>query len=134
MSSVAVIRSKLVNYSALTNLVDTGKIVAGDIPLSTGLPAISITLVSSTPLTNMAAASSGRMNVDQVQVTVLAKTYPSLRQILALVLAACGNTRGTVAGVKVDSILPGIEGPDFSDDEVKFIAGSRDFTVKWIST
>lgn len=134
MSSVAVIRARLTAYAPLLAQVPDSRIVAGDIPLNTAFPAISITLVSSTPLTNMAAAAAGRMNVDQVQVTVLAKTYPSLRQILALVLAACGNTRGTVAGFKVDSILPGIEGPDFSDDEVKFIAGSRDFTVKWIST
>ena len=53
--------------------------------------------------------------------------------ILALVLAACPNQRGTVNGVDVDSILPDIGGPDLADMATALYSGSRDFMVKWRS-
>jgi hypothetical protein len=84
-----------------------------------------------------------RMHTDRVQVTVLVKApegepagegYPHVREILALVLAACPNQSGTVNGVTLDSIIPDIEGPDLADVAAALYSGSRDFMVKWKSS
>jgi hypothetical protein len=83
-----------------------------------------------------------RMHTERVQVTVLVKGpegepagggYPTLRSILALVLAACPNQRGTINGVTVGAIIPDLEGPDLSDIATALYSGSRDFVVTWKS-
>lgn len=129
MSGVAVIVGKLTGYGALTALVPTARIFAGDLPENTTLPAISVTQISSVPTVKVNGAVS--MNTDRVQVTVLAKKTPNLRDIMRQVRAACPHTRGTVNTIKCDSILPDIEGPDFSDDPVTMVGCSRDFIVRW---
>lgn len=130
MSGVAVIVAKLKAHAPLTAVVASARIMAGNLPLNTALPAISVTQISSVPRNTVSMADS-EFNTDRVQVTVMAKTYPSLRSILRLVLAACPHTRGTVNGIACDSITPEAEGPDFSDEELTMVAGSRDFNVTW---
>ncbi len=132
MSGVAVIVELLTASAPLIAQVPASRIKAGDMPLKTALPAISVTQISSVPHWTVAMSGS-EFNTDRVQVTVLAKTYPSLRAILRLVRTACAHTRGTVNGIAVDSILPEAEGPDFSDEEVSMVGGSRDFIVNWTS-
>lgn len=103
--------------------------MAGPLPQGTTLPAISVTHVSTTRREAVSPTAS-RFCVSRVQVTVLAKAYPEQKSILALVRAALPRSRGTVNGVKVDSILIDSEGPDFTDDAGLFI-GSHDFIVSY---
>lgn len=132
MSGVAVIANKLVEHAPLTAIVPTVQIMSGELPEGTPTPCIGITQISSVPQLNVAMTGIN-MNQDRVQVTVLAKNYAQLRNVLRLVLAACPHWRGTVAGVNVDNILPQGEGPDFFDHETKIVGGSRDFAVRWTS-
>jgi hypothetical protein len=74
-----------------------------------------------------------RLRTERVQVTVYAANYASQKLLLALVRTACPNTRGTVNGVDVDSILPDGEGPDLFEQETRLYEQSRDFIVKWKS-
>ena len=140
MSGVAVVRHLLVNAAAVTAVVPAARIMAGDLPLKTAMPAITITQISGMPRLTLAMTEPNRLHTDRVQVTVLVKGpeqggegYPILRTILGLVLAACPNQNGTVNGVTVDSILPDIEGPDLADMATALYSSSRDFLVKWRS-
>ena len=136
------IRHLLANNAALIAVVPAARIVAGDLPLTTPMPAISVTLISGVPRNTVEMSEAHVLHTDRVQVSVLARGpqgsppgggYPSVRSMLRLVMAACPHTRGTVNGVNVDSILPDIEGPDLSDEATALYQGSRDFFVKWNS-
>lgn len=146
MSGVAVIRHLLANNQAVISAIGAGppaaitRIMAGDVPLNTVLPAISIKQISSVPFNTVKMNEPKTQHTDRVQVSVLLKGpqgtpagtgYPGVRSLLKLVLAACPHTRGTVNGFDVDSILPDIEGPDLSDDPSALLSASRDFIVKW---
>lgn len=140
MSGVAVIRYLLANNAPVLGVVPVTDIIAGDFPLKTSLPAISIRQISSVPRLTVAMTEPTRMHTERVQVTVLVKDqqgdpqgadYPGFRSLLKLVLAACPNTRGVINGVHVDSILPDVEGPDLSGDGDSIITGSRDLIVKY---
>lgn len=136
MSGVAVIRYLLANAATLTSDVAATKIRAGVLPIGTLPPAISVTQINSDPRLTVDMVTTGRMHTDIVRVTVLVadengRGYPSLRSILAKVLAACPHTRGTVSGIKVDSILPGPEGPDIPSDQPSQLSCTRDFIVRW---
>lgn len=134
MSGVAVIRHLLASHSPLTAEVPATRIMAGDLPLNTDLPAISVTQIDSMPRHTLAMTEGNPLHSDRVQVTVHVRTdeggYPELRSLLALVLAACPNTRGTVNGVACDSVLPDVEGPDLEDAATNLLTGSRDFLVR----
>lgn len=148
MSGVIVIRSLLAGNSALLTAlgagppVATARIMAGDLPLSTVMPAISIVQISSMPRNTIKMNEPKVQHTDRVQVSVLVKGtggtpagagYPGVRSLLALVLAACPHRRGLINNIDVDSITPDIEGPDLSDDPSSVFSGSRDFFVKWNS-
>lgn len=140
MSGVAVIRYLLANNAPLIAVVPATKIMAGDLPISTLMPAISVVQISSMPRNTVKMNEPKVQHTDRVQVSVLVKGpqgtpagngYPDVRKILKLVLAACPHLRGPINGIDVDSITPDIEGPDLSDDETALYSGSRDFFVKW---
>ena len=138
MSGVAVLRYLLANAGAITAKVPAARIMAGDLPLGITFPAIGITQISSIPYVPVAV--NGDHHTDRVQVTVFCNGqqgnpagdgYPGVKTIMALLLAACPNTHGTVNGINVDSIIPDIEGPDLADLETSLYSGSRDFLVRW---
>src|SRR3990172_8924322 len=142
MSGVAVIRSLLAGSAAITAIVPATRIISGDLPLNTVMPAIAVTQISSVLRLTLQMSETPKMHTDRVQVSVLFKGpegspagtgYPGVKALLKLVLAACPNQRGTINGVDVDSILPDLEGPDLQDDETALYSGSRDFLVKWLS-
>ena len=142
MSGVYVIRSLLATNAPVLAVVPANRIMTGDLPLNTPMPAIAITQISSVPRLTLRMSELPRMHTDRVQVSVLVKGpqgtpaglgYPGVRSLLKLVLAACPNQRATVNNILVDSILPDSEGPDLQDDETSLFSGSRDFFVKWIS-
>jgi hypothetical protein len=139
MSGVAVIVGLLRANNAITAVVPAARILAGDLPLGTTMPAISVTQISSMPMNFIRPDSSARMHTDRVQVSVLCKEpqtgvagtgYPGLRSLMRLVLAACPNQRGTINGVVCDSIVPDLEGPDSFDDIDMVRQSSRDFIVR----
>jgi hypothetical protein len=134
MSGTAVIRAKLVAHAPLTALVASDRVRAGAIGQDVARPCIGITQINSTSIVNVTGAV--RMHTDIVRVTVLVDDedgagYPTLQSILAGVRAACPHTRGTVATIAVDSILPGGGGPDVPSDQPRQLSGSRDFIVRW---
>jgi hypothetical protein len=142
VSGVAVIRSLLAGSAAITAIVPPSRIMAGDLPLNTVMPAIAVTQISSSVRLTLRMSETPKMHTDRVQVSVLFKGpegnpsgtgYPGVRSLLRLVLLACPNQRGIINAVEVDSILPDIEGPDLQDDETALYSCSRDFLVKWIS-
>lgn len=148
MSGVAVIRYLLANNAAVVSALGSGppvataRIMAGDLPLNTIMPAIAITQISSVPRNTVKMNEAKVQHTDRVQVSVLVKGsqgtpagagYPGVRSLLKLVLAACPHTHGAVNGIDVDSILPDLEGPDLSDDATALYSGSRDFIVRWNS-
>lgn len=131
MSGVAVIRHLLANNAALTAQVSASKIMAGPIPINTVLPAISVAQVSGVQRNMMGMNSAKYLVTDRVQVTVMAASYALQKSILALIRAACPNSRGTINGVDCDSVLPDTEGPDFRDDAAAIYMQSQDFIVKF---
>lgn len=139
MSGVAVIRYLLANAAGVTAIVPATRIMAGDMPLNTVLPALVVTQISSMPTNFVNPNFAPKMHTDRVQVSVLCKGpegspagtgYPGVKALLKLILAACPNQRGTVNGVAVDSIVPGSAGPDLFDADAALYSGSRDFLVK----
>lgn len=134
------IRGLLAGNANVLAVVPATRILAGELPLNTVMPALSITLVSGTPHNTLAMNEGRRLSADRVQVTAVVKGpqgtpaglgYPGVRQLMALVLAACPHQRGTINGVDVDSIIPEQEGPDLSDMATSLYLGSRDFVVRW---
>jgi hypothetical protein len=132
VSGVAVIRYLLTHAGSVVAVVPAERIVAGDLPLNTALPALSVKLVDGVPENFIRLNEASRRHFDRVQVSYLARDYSSLATLGALVLAACPSQRGTVGGVSVDSITPDLEGPDFHESEVGFFSRSRDFIVRWV--
>jgi hypothetical protein len=142
MSGVVVIRFLLANNAPVTAVVPATRIMAGDLPLNTVMPAIAVTQISSLPWNTVKMNESRVQHTDRVQVSVLFKGpegspagagYPGVRSLLKLVLAACPHQRSTVNGVSVDSIIPLEEGPDLQDVATALYSGSRDFFVRWNS-
>lgn len=141
MSGVAVIRYLLANAAAVTDVIPAARIMAGDLPLNTALPAIAITQISSVPYNLLKTNEANKLHTDRVQVTALFKGpegsptgagYPGVVAMMRLILAACPSQRGTVNGILVDSIVPDLEGPDLQDESTALYSRSRDFIVKWI--
>jgi hypothetical protein len=142
VSGVRVIYGLLSTYAlGSPTVVASASIKAGDLPINTPLPAISITHVSSVQRLTLAMTEANRMHTDRVQVTWMVKNqqgypqgsdYPLLVTLGAWILAACPNQHGTVNGVNVDSILPDSEGPDLPLPDESILTRSRDFIVRWI--
>ena len=132
MSGVSVVRYLLANNAPITALVPAARIVYGELVLGNAvLPAIEVRQISGVPRNTLAMSETGTLHFDRVQVTCLAKTWAAKEALMALLLAACPNQRGTVNSVVVDSIIRDIEGPDLSDSATSIYAKSRDFMVRW---
>lgn len=140
MSGVAVVRYLLANNAGVLAVVPATRILAGDLPLNTPMPAIAVTQVSSVPLNLMRTNEANKVHTDRVQVTVYRKAepddrgYPGLKSLLDLVLSACPSQYGTVNGVSVQSIVPDVEGPDLPIPELSIFTRSRDFIVRWVGS
>lgn len=138
MSGVAVIRYLLANAAAVVAVVPAARIMAGDLPLKTVTPAISVTQIDSVPYNLLRVNQANKVHDDRVQVTVFRGAspsdtgYPGLKSLLALVLAACPSQYGTINGVSVQSITPESEGPDLPIPEEGIFTRSRDFIVRWV--
>ena len=100
MNGVIVVRTLLVGDTGVTALVSEARIAAGMLPQGTDLPAISLMSVSSVDR-NIPAPGTKRRVTERVQVTVLARTYPETKAILAAIrTAAADQMPGGTAGEK----------------------------------
>lgn len=131
MSGVNVIRYTLANNSPLIAVVPATRIMAGVLPLSTTLPAISVRQISGNNLKNIKQTAT-EFVTERIQVSVLATTYPQQKAILALVKAALPSVRATVNSIVVDSISQEFTGPDLYNDDPVIYEQSVDFFVKYI--
>jgi len=128
MSDVKAIRYLLANNAPLIATVPATRIVAGILPQGTAAPALAITHIST--LRRHMVADGEELCSSRVQVTLVATTYPALMSLRGLVKTALPRSRGTVNGVRVDSVLFGSEGPDF-DDEAGLLMRSLDFFITY---
>ena len=112
-------------------MIPAARIFAGAIPINTVLPAIAVTQVSGVQRNTLGMNAASYMVTDRVQITVLGKTYALQKSYMALVRAALPNTRGTVNGFSVDSILQDSDGPDLYDSAAVIYQQSTDFMVRF---
>lgn len=131
MSGVAVIQYLLSHSAPLIAVVPAVKIKGGVLPLNTVLPGISVQEVDSFPRLPVNMTGTARFITERVQVTVLAKTYPSKKGIMELVRKALPLSRDTINGIMCDSVLPESVGPDIDDPETQIYTQSRDYIVRW---
>lgn len=132
MSAVVAIRHLLVGNSLLTAAIPASRIYIGLVPLGAQLPAIGITTVSGVPRSTLSMAEPRRLIRERIQVTVYAKAYPDLDRICDLVGKALPNTYDTIAGLKVQSIIPSTLGPDIEGIDPKICIRSRDHHVTYL--
>lgn len=131
MSGVAVVRYKLAANANLIAVVPATRILSGQLPLNTTLPAITVTHISGVTRPTVRMKESSFLITDRVQVSVLAKSYATVKSILSLVRAALPNSKGSINSVTVDSILPDIDGPDLYDYEFDIFQQSKDYMVRY---
>jgi len=131
MSGVAIINYKLANDAALTAVVPSARIFSGIAPINTPRPTISISQVSGFEYP-MIKRGTRNLMTERVQITVHGQTYVQKKEIIKLIRAALPSVRGTVNGIKVDSITPGIEGPDMEIVDPDLHDQPVDYLVKYI--
>ncbi len=133
MSAVAIMRALLVAHAPLTTLVPAGRIYAGTAPQGAVLPAISIQEISCVEIATVAREQATTQNRSRVQVTVVAQSLASQKAVLAAAKLGGGVHRGTYAGFKTLSVLPGDVGPDMNNlDDDGIYEQSRDFMVTFV--
>lgn len=130
MSDVKVIKHLLHTNATLTAQVPTTRIMAGELPQGATLPAISIKHIS-TLRRHAVAGTATEFCTSRVQITVHASDYPEQKSIARLVRGALPRTRGTVAGVNVDSVMHELDGPDMSDDDAGIFECSVDYIIRY---
>lgn len=113
--SVKSIRALLASSAFVTARV-ADRIMAGDVPEVTAMPALGIKEISSVPIGAIDAQAERSVVVTRVQVMVMAKTYPEVKPLRDLVRRACNFQRGLIADVDVISIERDTIGPDLQDD------------------
>ncbi len=128
MSDVKVVSYLLANNAGLIAVVPAAQILTGVIPQGTALPALCVTHVSN-PRAQLIAGPG--LCVARVQITVQAASYAQQKQVLGLVRAALPRTHAVVNGVKVQSLVHDMEGPDFRDDQAGIFQGSQDVIVTY---
>ena len=128
MNGVIAVRSVLVADTGVTALVPIARIAAGMLPQGTDLPAISLMSVSSVDR-NVPAPGAKRRVTERVQVTVLARTYPEVKAILAAVRNAAADQMPAIDGLTEVTVHTDSAGPDFLDEETGIHMQSQDFRV-----
>ena len=130
MNGVIAVRSLLVADTGLTSLVPVARIAAGMLPQGTDLPAISLMSVSSVDR-NIPAPGPKRRVTERVQVTVLARTYPEAKTLLAAIRAAAADQMPAIDGLFDVTVHTDSAGPDFLDEETGIHMQTQDFRVSF---
>lgn len=131
MDGVAAVRTVLVADLGLVALVPAEKVVAGVLPLSTVLPGIALTSISRRE-DSMLAPDGFCFVQERVQVTVLARDYPTMKRVLRAVRrAAADQIDPPVAGITDVTIHTDGTGPDIIADDTNIHQGTQDFSVSY---
>ncbi len=130
MNGVIVVRSLLVADTGLMALVPEARIAAGSLPQGTVLPAISLMSVSSVDR-NIPAPGTKRRVTERVQITVLARTYPETKTILAAIRAAAADKMPEIDGLSDVTVHTDSAGPDFLDEETGIHMQTQDLRVSF---
>lgn len=130
MNGVIAVRLLLVGDTGVTALVPTARIAAGMLPQGTDLPAISLMSVSSVDR-NIPAPGLKRRVTERVQVTVLARTYPEAKTLIAAIRAAAADQMPTVDGLFDVTVHTDSAGPDFLDEETGIHMQTQDLRVSF---
>ena len=133
MDGVAAVRSVLVADGTVTGLVPVGRIIAGALPQGFTLPAIALESISKMDRNILHPGSDRHVN-ERVQVTVLAKTYPSQKAILRAIRHAAADTFPTVTGMSNVTIHTDGAGPDLLNEDASIRIGTQDFRVDYTET
>ena len=132
MSGVSIATQLLVVNSALLAVVPSIRIMAGVVPVTTAAPAISLMQINGEERKTVSMAEPTRYKTDRVQITIYAKTYPAVKQILGLIRTAMPVTTGaTVAGWPVQSVLHENDGPDFYEDGPNLYSQAVEYSVSY---
>ena len=130
MSGVAIVRALLAQHAPLLTLAPGIKVFAGIAPQGTALPTITVTEVSSNEQVTTARNLTTKMTRERVQVTVLtADNYPLLKNLIKAAALGAGTHRGTVAGFRVNAVMPDGVGPEIPPASDRILEQSRDFMV-----
>ena len=130
MNGVIAVRSLLVADTGVTSLVPVARIAAGMLAQGTDLPAISLMSVSSVDR-NVPAPGAKRRVTERVQVTVVARTYPEVKAIIAAVRQAAADQMPTINGLTDVTVHTDSAGPDFLDEETGIHMQTQDFRVSF---
>lgn len=130
MNGVVAVRSLLVADTGVTGPVPMARIAAGMLPQGTDLPAISLMSVSSVDR-NVPAPGTKRRVTERVQVTVLARTYPETKAIVAAVRKAAADQMPAIDGLFDVTVHTDSAGPDFLDEETGIHMQTQDFRVSF---
>ncbi len=130
MNGVIAVRSLLVADTGVTSLVPVARIAAGMLAQGTDLPAISLMSVSSVDR-NVPAPGAKRRVTERVQVTVLARTYPEVKAIIAAARPAAADQMPTIDGLFDVTVHTDSAGPDFLDEETGIHMQTQDFRVSF---
>ena len=130
MNGVIAVRSLLVADTGVTSLVPIARIAAGMLAQGTDLPAISLMSVSSVDR-NVPAPGAKRRVTERVQVTVLARTYPEVKAIIAAARPAAADQMPTIDGLFDVTVHTDSAGPDFLDEETGIHMQTQDFRVSF---
>lgn len=128
MPAALVIRTLLLDASAVTGLVKPANIYPVRLPQQVADDAIVIARISSVEVPVLRAGSP-RLRRDRIQVTAVSKDYARLTTILAAIDGACAYERGLIAGIQVITTEPALQGPDLTDDDRSLHIRSADFLV-----
>lgn len=133
MNGTAAVRSLLVADATLLALVPADRIMAGNLPVNTTLPAISVFDVSSVD-EQFTDEPGKRFTTDRIQITVLAATYPSLVEVLAAAKSACDAKFPTVSGLSNVVVRTDGQGPYFTDEASSIHMRTQDYRVSYTQT
>ncbi len=130
MNGVIAVRILLVGDTGVTALVRPARIAAGMLPQGTDLPAISLMSVSSVDR-NIPAPGPKRRVTERVQVTVLARTYPEAKTLIAAIRAAAADQMPAIDGLVDVTVHTDSAGPDFLDEETGIHMQTQDLRVSF---
>lgn len=132
MSGVAIVRDLLAADPRVTAIAQPSNIVVGILRQRTVLPAIGVHKIYGSEQETTARNLQSKMIRQRVQVTVLAKDYPTMEKLMKATALGRGVHTGQVAGFSVRSVLPWGENPEIPPGDDGIYEQSRDFMVTFI--
>lgn len=127
-SAVKAVVYLLTHNAALLAAVPVERIAPGRLGPGTQLPAVTVSHIGTNRQKFVKQAATEFCRA-RVQVTVHARTIPEQDAVQRLVRRALPATRGIVAGIDVDDIQSGDDGPDIDDAAPGIYMGVSDYIV-----